>query len=291
LLDRLRFDSDGHRLRQRPQQVRHLGGPRGDFGDGNRGWGRRLRNWTGRAWCRRHRRRRLTRDGRRRREALNSERGQREKRPPKSTGGRHRALLLRHRALRRWTADTAGSVRSTALPAADPVRPPPRDPLASIGKPFLHDGHLLGFLLLVVPGDLHILQLDRHGLDLPGELEGWLVGLGDRCSLVRADVGALVSRVEAALGALYASSRDLLAVDVERPLASLAQATAVVVELVADGRLSWWHRLRGGDGIALQAEPVVGVGRLAVLQIEAPAAEPPGLSEQHPIRDAVLWDL
>ena len=103
------------------------------------------------------------------------------------------------------------------------------------------------------------------------------VVLDDRRLAVFADVGPFVGREDHRLRPLDPPFGHLLAVDEDRPHAPLAEAAAVVGELEADRRLPGRHGLRRGDGEALQAEEVVGVGRLAVLQVEAPAAEPAGL--------------
>src|SRR5262249_9129799 len=97
------------------------------------------------------------------------------------------------------------------------------------------------------------------------EPERRLVRLGHRRALVGAHVGALIGREHAALGPLDPSRRHLLAVDEEHAVAALSDAAAVIDELEADGRLTRWQRLRGRDGIPLQAEPAVGVRRLRSL--------------------------
>src|SRR5262245_29022298 len=161
----------------------------------------------------------------------------------------------------------------------------------SIGQRLLHTGHRLSFLVLIVVGGLDLLQLDGDRDDLAGEPERRLVGLGHRCPFIRADVSPFVGRVEAALRALDAPGRDLLAVDEERALAAPAHTAPVITELEPDRCLAGRQRLWRGDGVPPQAEPVVGIGRPAVLQIETPAAEPACLSEQRAIRDAVLGNL
>src|SRR5262249_45113022 len=152
---------------------------------------------------------------------------------------------------------------------------PSRAPgVRSIGQRLLHARDPVGVRRVLVIGSFHVLQLDRHAGDLAGELEGSLISFGDRRSLVGTDVRALVGRVEAALRSLDPPRRDLLAVHEDRALAAFARAASVVGELEADRRLPRGQRLRGSHGVALQAEPVVRVGWLAILYIEAPAAEP-----------------
>jgi hypothetical protein len=79
------------------------------------------------------------------------------------------------------------------------------------------------------------------------------------------------------------------AVEVEGDVAALAEFSAVVGELHAhlvgarrDGRVA-------GDVGVLHAEQVVGVGRPAVLDVQAPAAERAALGDDHAF-GAAVWD-
>ena len=83
--------------------------------------------------------------------------------------------------------------------------------------------------------------------------------------VICADVGAFVRRERAALGPVDPARRDLLSVDEECAHAALADPAAVVGELVADRRLPGRQRLLGGHRVALEAQPVVRVRRLAIL--------------------------
>ena len=104
---------------------------------------------------------------------------------------------------------------------------------------------------------------------------------------LHADVGRLVEGDDAALRLVDPALRDLLAVDEDPARAALAEPAAIVGEVELDRRLARGQRLVGGDLIAFEAQPVVFVGRLAVLHIEAPAAEPAALREQNALRPAL----
>src|SRR5262245_32017660 len=67
---------------------------------------------------------------------------------------------------------------------------------ASVGQRLLQPGDLVRVLRLLLIGGLDVLQLDRDAGDLAGELERRLVGFRDGRSLVGADIGALVGRIE-----------------------------------------------------------------------------------------------
>src|SRR5213594_4053355 len=131
--------------------------------------------------------------------------------------------------MRRARAES-GSARRENL-ALTTLTPP------SVGERLLERGDPASPLRLVVLGGLHVLQLDRHRSDLAGKLERDLVRFGHRRAFVDTDVGALVGREHATLGALDPPRRNLLAVDEERALAALAEAASVVRELEADGCL------------------------------------------------------
>ncbi|MGH9890519.1 MAG: hypothetical protein ACREA0_00750 [bacterium] len=91
------------------------------------------------------------------------------------------------------------------------------------------------------------------------------------------------SAEKAVLGLVDLARGHALPVDEERALAALAHASALIGELVADGRLPSRQRLAGAHRVLVQAQPVVGVGRLAVLQVETPAAEVGGLGQDHAV--------
>ena len=83
---------------------------------------------------------------------------------------------------------------------------------ASVGEPLLQDGQPAAFPRSFRIGRLHLLQLDRHLVDLAGELERDLV-VRDRRALVRADVRPFVRRERAALGVLDPTRADLAPVE------------------------------------------------------------------------------
>ena len=82
-------------------------------------------------------------------------------------------------------------------------------------------------------------------------------------------------------------SRDLLAVDEERPGAALSEPAAVVGEVETDRRLSGCKRLLRRDRRTLHAEEVVVVGGDAVLHVERPAAEAASLHEDRAVGAAL----
>ena len=90
-------------------------------------------------------------------------------------------------------------------------------------------------------------------------------------------------REDVGVGVLDASRPDLLAVDVERGRSAFAAAVAVVGEIELDRRLAGRKPLAGVDRVLLKTHKVVGVGRLAVLHVEAPAAEAAALAEDHAV--------
>src|SRR5208337_5432256 len=103
---------------------------------------------------------------------------------------------------------------------------------------------------------------------------------------IGAHVGPFVRREPTALGAVDAARGDTLFVDVERACTALADAATVIGKLVADGRLSCRQRLLGSNCIPLQTQPVVGISRLAIFQVEAPATKAARLREDHAIGPA-----
>ena len=98
-----------------------------------------------------------------------------------------------------------------------------------------------------------------------------------------------VSSAEKTIGTV-ASTRplaDLGAVDVERRRAALAEPAAVVGELDPDLVLAGRDRLGTVDLELPEAEQVVAVRRLAVLAVDAPAAEGAALGDDRPGRTAL----
>ena len=145
------------------------------------------------------------------------------------------------------------------------------------GSPFFSDLlHGLPFQLFVL---LHLFGLcfverlarfyvDRHFEDFPGEF-AWLAGLiifADRRSVIDADVGSFIRRENTALSMVDSSLGNFLTIHRNRSGAAFAHA-AIVGKIKTDRCFPWSQSLRGADGIALQAEIVVGIRRLAVLYI------------------------
>src|SRR6478736_1036472 len=145
-----------------------------------------------------------------------------------------------------------------------------RDPQALLGRDEV----------IEVLGRLRDVDLDP--LDGPGEaaaLRGVVVT--DRRGRVRADVARLIGREDHRDGGLDAALAGLRAVEVEGDGAALAEAAAVVGELHAHLMGAGWDRPTALDGEVLDAEQVVGVLGLAVLDVEAPAGERAALSHDH----------
>ena len=107
--------------------------------------------------------------------------------------------------------------------------------------------------------------------------------LGDRCLIVDADVGRLVRREDIGLSLLDPPLGDGLSVHVEGRLATLAGSAAVIGEVEGDRRGTGRQGFGCGDGVALQPEEVVGVGRLAVLHVQRPAAEATALRQDRAV--------
>ena len=122
----------------------------------------------------------------------------------------------------------------------------------------------------------------------PGELAVLrAVVVAHRRRGVRADVGRLVGGEEHRHRAVDAAVADLLAVEEERDVAALPEAAAVVGELHP-------HLVLAGGDLAvpvdlepLQAEEVVAVRRLAVLDVEREAAEGAALGDDHALGSAL----
>ncbi len=74
---------------------------------------------------------------------------------------------------------------------------------------------------------------------------------------------------------------DRLAVVVERDVAALGEAAAVVFELHPDLVLAGRDRLVGFGEVVLDAEEVVAVLELAVLDVERPATDRAALRDDH----------
>ena len=81
------------------------------------------------------------------------------------------------------------------------------------------------------------LYVDGDPVDLAGELRGVLGtdSIDDGRTQVDADIGGLISREDAALGVFDPALRDLLVVDIQRAVAALTQAAAVIGKLEAYG--------------------------------------------------------
>ena len=103
----------------------------------------------------------------------------------------------------------------------------------------------------------------------------------DRRAAVLADIAAVVGGEDHRQRGVDLPLAGLLAVDEERRLAALAQAAAGVGELHAHLVLAGRDRLLGPDDEVLQAAPVVAVLELAVLGVQAPAADVRALGDDH----------
>jgi hypothetical protein len=126
-------------------------------------------------------------------------------------------------------------------------------------------------------------HLELDPVDLAGELAALYVALGsDGGPGFAADVESLVSREDERLGPLDATLAYLLAVVVERHVATLGQSAAVVGELGAHLVLARRHGLVGLRREGLDTEQVVGEPQLAVLRVEAPAADRTTLGDNRP---------
>src|SRR5512139_960938 len=96
-------------------------------------------------------------------------------------------------------------------------------------------------------------------------------------------IGTLLYREYHTLRVFDPALGNFVAIDEERPRTALADAAAIIGELITDSRLADRHALLGSNGKALQTKEIVSIGRLAVLQIETPAAEPACLGEDYPL--------
>ncbi len=84
---------------------------------------------------------------------------------------------------------------------------------------------------------------------------------------IQPNIRRLVGREDRGLGAFDPAAGDFFAIDQDRGRSALADPTAIIVEVHADGGLARSHRLRSCDLVFLHADKVVAVGRLAVLEI------------------------
>src|SRR5258708_21703188 len=99
------------------------------------------------------------------------------------------------------------------------------------------------------------------------------VVLGDRGAAVLADVAAVVGGEDHRLRHWDGSFADLLAVDIERHLSALAEAAAGVGKLHAYLVLPRRQRTRGFNVEVIHSRHVIAILELAVLCVEAPAAD------------------
>src|SRR5262245_51110654 len=126
--------------------------------------------------------------------------------------------------------------------------------------------------------DAWLFQLDGDLADLARErVFAFLVVIGHRGLAILADIRAFIGREKERLRPVDLSFGDLLAVDEDRARAALAQAAALVRELVADRDLALGQGTGSGDLVRLEAEEVISVHRLAILDVQAPTAEATGL--------------
>ena len=127
--------------------------------------------------------------------------------------------------------------------------------------------------------------------DAAGELgRPWAVVVADRRGAVGADVGGLVGREDHRHGHLDPARRRPLSPSTKSvDVAALAESAAVVGELHPHLVLARRDRLVAVDLEPLEAEEVVAVGRPALVEVEAPAAEGAALGDDH-ARGAALRD-
>jgi hypothetical protein len=108
---------------------------------------------------------------------------------------------------------------------------------------------------------------DDDAADRPGKGERIDVVGAHRRAVALADVGGLVERDQAALRLLDPPFRDFFIVDKDAPDAALAEAAPIVGKFVADRRLARRDWLVALDLVLREAQEVVIVDRLSVLEI------------------------
>src|SRR5512137_2145827 len=106
----------------------------------------------------------------------------------------------------------------------------------------LASGFRAALVLLYLFSLLHFFQVNGDLIDLAGEFI-WRrdpIVLNDRRLSVLTDIGSFLYREYDALGVFDPALGHFLAIDEERPRTALADAAAVIDELIADGRLAGW---------------------------------------------------
>ena len=129
-----------------------------------------------------------------------------------------------------------------------------------------------------------VAEVELDPVDPAGEgAAGCGVFVADWGPVVGADVEGFVEREDHRDGGLDSPAADPAAVDVEIGRAALAEPAAVVAELQADLVVTGRKGVVGAYGESAQAEQVVAVGRPALVDVEAPAAEGAALGDDHTV--------
>src|SRR5688572_24679689 len=102
-----------------------------------------------------------------------------------------------------------------------------------------------------------------------------------------ADIGGLLCGEGQRLSVLYTPAADALPIVIQRNGSALTKTAAVIGELCPYLTSARRQRLLRFRAIALKAEVVVDEVRLAVLGVEAPAAEPSALSDDDAFGNAI----
>ena len=106
---------------------------------------------------------------------------------------------------------------------------------------------------------------------------------GDRRTGVQSDIRALSCRKSAALCHLNSILPDFLAVHEQSAGAALSGTASIIGKVENDCCLAGHERLVGSYSEPLQTQEIVVVGWLAILNVEAPAAEAATLGDQYAI--------
>src|ERR1700690_3349929 len=99
-----------------------------------------------------------------------------------------------------------------------------------IREPLLERRCLAGLHRIVKISLFHFLQFNCYLSNLTGELERYLISLGDGRAFIRTHVGTFVSREGTALGTFDPTRGNACSIDEERANPTLADTTAVVSE-------------------------------------------------------------
>ena len=110
---------------------------------------------------------------------------------------------------------------------------------------------------------------------------------GNWSAIIHSNIGTFIGGKDTALRLVDSSFAHLLVVDEECSRTTLAYSAAIVGKLKTDGGLACDDSLRSSHSVALQAEIVIGIGGLAILEVKAPSTESASLCKKYAIRFSI----